>query len=69
MSKFPMIGAKECTAAKLLDLPLGVFKASVAAGELPDGLEIVPGEKRWAIDTLKKIVNGDLLNDGDEIQW
>ena len=69
MSRTTLIGARDRTAAKLLDLPLEKFLIFVSAGDLPDGREIVPGEKRWDVETLKQIVKGDFVTGDEEIQW
>lgn len=61
------IYANEKTAAALLDMKPADFRRHVEAGDLPDGIEIVPGEKRWDYETLRSIGKGDAINGG--IQW
>ena len=56
--------ASETTAAKLLDMKPGEFRALVEAGHLPRGREIAPGVVRWDVDALAKIAAGEAIEQG-----
>ncbi|RMC35346.1 hypothetical protein [Paracoccus alkanivorans] len=62
------ISVGEVKAAKLLDLKPAVFRAAVDAGRLPDGIELIPGEKRWSVEMLRRIANGDAAKPVDEFE-
>lgn len=59
--------ASETTAAKLLDMTVGEFRALVEAGHLPGGEEIAPGFVRWKTAMLEKIKSGEAASEG--MQW
>lgn len=59
--------ASETTAAKLLDMKPGEFRALVEAGHLPRGREIAPGVPRWDTDLLRALGRGDAIEGG--IDW
>lgn len=56
--------ASETTAAKLLDMKPGEFRALVEAGHLPPADEIAPGVKRWKTEVLEKIGSGEAIEGG-----
>lgn len=59
--------ASEATAARLLDMAPGEFRALVKAGALPGPCDI-GGHKRWEVEALRRIGSGDMV-DGEAIQW
>lgn len=59
--------ASETTAAKLLDMKPGEFRALVEAGHLPRGRQIAPGVERWDTAMLAKIATGEAMEQG--MQW
>lgn len=69
MSRATPLLASETTAARLLDLGTRQFRTLVEEGHLPKGHEIAPGVVRWDTDLLKKISNGQVTGDWEQIQW
>ncbi|MCU0903466.1 MAG: hypothetical protein MUE83_06275 [Tabrizicola sp.] len=61
--------ANEATAAKLLDMKPGEFRALVEAGHLPRPREIAPGVPRWPVDDLRRIVSGEASEGMGGVQW
>lgn len=63
------IFASETTAAKLLDMKPGEFRALVEAGHLPRGREIAPGLVRWSVDEMRRIAAGQAAEGMGGVQW
>lgn len=61
--------ATESTAARLLDMKPGEFRALVEAGHLPRGREIAPGVVRWPVDDLRRIVSGEAAEGMGGVTW
>lgn len=68
MARFTPLAAKESTAAQLLDMSVGEFRAGVEAGHLPEA-KIIAGEKRWDTKLLELVVSGELVDGHEEISW
>lgn len=69
MTAFAPILASESTAAALLDMKPAEFRRLVEAGHLPGGREIVPGVRRWAVDDLRRVANGDAVDGMGDVKW
>lgn len=63
------IFASETTAAALLDMKPGEFRALVEAGHLPRGREIAPGMVRWSVDEMRQIASGQAVDGMGGVQW
>jgi hypothetical protein len=61
--------ATESTAARLLDMKPGEFRALVQAGHLPKAREIAPGVPRWVVDDLRRIASGNASEGMGGVQW
>lgn len=61
--------ASEASAARLLDMKLGEFRALVEAGHLPRGREIAPGFVRWPVDDLRRIAAGEAIEGMGDVAW
>ena len=61
--------ATEATAARLLDMKPGEFRALVQAGHLPRGKEIAPGLVRWPVDDLRRIASGEASEGMGGVRW
>lgn len=69
MSNLTPILASEASAAKLLDLPVDVFRGLVMDGHLPKGREIAPGVTRWDTEQLRKIGRGEAVDGMGDVEW
>lgn len=64
-----LIFASERTAAKLLDMSLGEFRALVKEGHLPPARDIGGGVSRWVVEDLRCIGSGAAIHGGRSIPW
>ena len=69
MADLTPIFADELTAARLMSMKPGDFRALVEAGHLPRGREIAPGYVRWRTDDLKRIAQGEAAEGLGDVQW
>ena len=56
-AKLQLIGAREATAAQLLDMPVAQFRRLVAQGALPPPV-LIGDLKRWSVAQIEAILSG-----------
>lgn len=68
MTSPSLILARECNAAKLLDMKPTEFRALVDEGHLPKP-RLIAGFERWDVEELRLIGRGDVATGMAGVQW
>lgn len=68
MARREKLAVTEKEAAFMLSLPLAEFMSLVDAGALPRPVQLAPKIRRWPVDTLRAVLTGANVNDGDEFE-
>jgi hypothetical protein len=54
---------------KLFDTTGGELRRHVEAGNCPDGIEALLGEKRWDTEKIRRIISGEAATDLGDVEW
>lgn len=68
MARREKLAVTEKEAAFMLSLPLAEFMQLVDAGALPRPVQLAPKVKRWPVDTLRAVLTGTNIDDGDDFE-